>query len=385
VDADRKAWEAAGLYQPDAPEADERRALLEYLTARGATMEQMVEAHRTGSLPAVAGDLVLGTRAATVSVQEMADRSGVPVERVQRVLLANGLPATPDSHVPLGLAVLMGSFEQGAAILGDESILAFSRALGAAATNIAEAAVALFYSELGPGTEREGATELARAQVAETATLAFATVPEVLSQVLLAQFDRATRRASMSREWSATAGAGAASPPTPGAGELVALGFVDLVGSTAWAEALDLREQSLALSRFESAAWTSAVLAGGRVVKMIGDEVFFAAPTPAAAARIGVEVLRAVALDPVLPPARGAVGFGLVAPREGDYFGPLVNLVARLVKVAAPGSLAVTEEVAAALSPEEWAVTDLGPQPVRGLERPVRAFTVSPTGVAGQS
>jgi adenylate cyclase len=380
VDADLDAWEAAGLYQPDAPEADERRALLEYLTARGATLEQMVEAHRTGSLPALAGELVLGTRHATVSVQEMADRSGVPVERVQRVLLANGLPATPDSQVPQGLAVLMASFEQGAAILGDESILAFSRALGAAATNVAEAAVALFYAELGPGTEREGATELARAQVAETATLAFATVPDVLSQVLLAQFDRATRRASVSREWSATTGAAAVAV----AGEMVALGFVDLVGSTAWAEALDLREQSLALSRFESAAWTSAVLAGGRVVKMIGDEVFFAAPTPEAAARIGVEVLRAVALDPVLPPARGAVGFGLVAPREGDYFGPLVNLVARLVKVAAPGSLVVTEAVAAALSPEQWAMTDLGPQPVRGLERPVRAFAVSPTGAADQ-
>ncbi len=89
---------------------------------------------------------------------------------------------------------------------------------------------------------------------------------------------------------------------------MVALGFVDLVGSTAWAQSMNLRDQNLALTRFESAAWTSAVLAGGRVVKTIGDEVFFSAPTADAACRIGTEVCRAAAEDRQLPAARGAVG-----------------------------------------------------------------------------
>jgi hypothetical protein len=35
----------------------ERLAVLEYLTERGATIEQMVEAHRFGTLPGVAADL----------------------------------------------------------------------------------------------------------------------------------------------------------------------------------------------------------------------------------------------------------------------------------------------------------------------------------------
>jgi adenylate cyclase len=368
VDTDE--WERAGLYDPDSPKADERRALLEYLTARGATLEAMVEAHRLGSLPGLAGDLVLGARSA-ISVEEMAERSGVPVERVERVLLANGLSVSDDTMLPSGLVALMASFEQGAAILGDEAILAFSRALGAAATNIAEAAVALFYAELGPGTEREGTTELARAQVAEAATLAFTNVPDVLSRLLLVQFDRASRRAAAARGWSEPgAGAGAADGP----GEVVALGFVDLVGSTSWAEGLSLRDQSLALSRFESAAWSSAVRAGGRVVKMIGDEVFFAAPTADTACRIGLEVCRAAALDPLLPPGRGAVGLGLVTPREGDYFGPLVNQVSRLVKVAPPDGLVVTEAAAAALPAGQWLTEELTPQRLRGVEQPVRVF-----------
>jgi adenylate cyclase len=368
VDTDE--WERADLYDPESPEADERLALLEYLTARGATLEAMVAAHRQGGLPSLAGDLVLGARSA-ISVEEMAERSGVPVERAERVLLANGLSVSADTMLPSGLVGLMASFEQGAAILGEEAILAFSRALGAAATNIAEAAVALFYAELGPGTEREGTTELARAQVAEAATLAFTNVPDVLSRLLLAQFDRATHRAYSARGWSAPGvGAGAAG----GAGEVVALGFVDLVGSTSWAEGLSLRDQSLALSRFESAAWSSAVTAGGRVVKMIGDEVFFAAPTADTACRIGLEVCRAAALDPLLPPGRGAVGLGLVVPREGDYFGPLVNQVSRLVKVAPPDGLVVTEAAAAALPTGQWFTEELAPQQLRGVEQPVRVF-----------
>jgi class 3 adenylate cyclase len=372
---DTATWEAAGLYRPDTPGADERLALLEYLAARGATLAQLVEAHRLGSLPAVAGDLVMGTESATLSVEEVSARCGVSVERVQRVLLAAGLPLATDTRLPEGLDVLMLAFEQGVALMGEDALFAFVRVLGAAATNIAEAAVALFYAELGPGTGREGSDELERARMAETATLAFSTVPEVLSRVLVAQFHRSSRRAVLARGWSAPTGADEGTDPA-GPSEVVALGFVDLVGSTAWAEGLSLREQSLALSRFESAAWFSAVLAGGRVVKMIGDEAFFSAPSADAACRIGTEVCRAVAADPLLPPARGAVGFGPATPREGDYFGPLVNLVSRLVKVAAPGALVVTEETAAALPTDRWVLQELEPQRLRGLEHPVRVFAV---------
>ena len=202
-----------------------------------------------------------------------------------RALLAAGIPARSGTEVPADLVSFMAAFEQGAALLGEEAILAFTRVLGAAANNVAEAAVALFFAELGPGTVREGPDELARARLAEAATTAFTAVPDVLALLVLDAFERAQRRAEAARSWLGS------SPPADdeaeGPTEVVALGFVDLVGSTAWAQTLSLRDQSLALSRFESAAWTSAVLAGGRVVKTIGDEVFFAAPTAEAACRIG--------------------------------------------------------------------------------------------------
>jgi adenylate cyclase len=118
------------------------------------------------------------------------------------------------------------------------------------------------------------------------------------------------------------------------------------------------------------------VLAGGRVIKTIGDEVFFAAPTAEAACRIGLEVSRAAAEDDVLPRARGAVGIGPATPREGDYFGPLVNLLSRLVKAGAPGEVVVTEAVAEELPPGEWVLRPLEPAALRGIDAPVRAFIV---------
>jgi adenylate cyclase len=370
----KEAWRAAGLYDPRDPGATERLAVLEYLTERGATIEQMVEAHQLGTLPGVGGDLVTLGRSGVVTVDEVAARAGLPAARVMRALLAAGIPARHETEVPADLVSFMGAFEQGAALMGEEAILAFTRVLGSAANNVAEAAVALFFAELGPGTVREGPDELARARLAEAATTAFVAVPDVLALLVMDAFERAQRRAEAARSWlgSSSLANGEAEGPT----EVVALGFVDLVGSTAWGETLPLRDQSLALTRFESAAWTSAVLGGGRVIKMLGDEVFFAAPSSEAACLIGLEICRAAAEDEVLPPARGAVGVGPATPREGDYFGPLVNLLSRLVKTGAPGEVVATEAVAAALSPEAWILGPLEPAVLRGIAEPVRAFVL---------
>ncbi len=55
-----------------------------------------------------------------------------------------------------------------------------------------------------------------------------------------------------------------------------------------------------------------------------------------------------------------------------------MNLLARLVKVAAPGGLVVTEAVAADLAPDAWSLQPLDPADLRGIEGPVRAFAVEP-------
>jgi hypothetical protein len=54
----------------------ERLAVLEYLTERGATSEQMVEAHRFGTLPGVAADLVTQGLSEDTNVADVAVRAG---------------------------------------------------------------------------------------------------------------------------------------------------------------------------------------------------------------------------------------------------------------------------------------------------------------------
>jgi Adenylate cyclase regulatory domain len=59
----------------------------------------------------------------------------------------------------------------------------------------------------------------------------------------------------------------------------------DLVGFTAVSQALDPRELSVMVDRFEAIAYEQIPARGGRVVKTIGDAVMFAADDAVAAVR----------------------------------------------------------------------------------------------------
>jgi len=87
-------YAAAGLYDPDAPNAPDRLELLRWLSERGVTVEQMIERGR--ALSGLAGDLALrpGRR---ISAREISSRLELPVEDVLSLALAAGLaPGQPD-------------------------------------------------------------------------------------------------------------------------------------------------------------------------------------------------------------------------------------------------------------------------------------------------
>ncbi len=83
---------------------------------------------------------------------------------------------------------------------------------------------------------------------------------------------------------------------------------------------------------------------GGRVVKMIGDEAMFVADSALDAARIGLALAEAYADDELLSDVRVALAVGPVLVQDGDYYGPVVNLASRVVNMAAPGAVLVTDE-----------------------------------------
>ena len=107
-------------------------------------------------------------------------------------------------------------------------------------------------------------------------------------------------------------------------GAAVAVGFADLVGFTSLTEQLSELETAQLIERFEVMATDQVVGGGGRVVKMIGDEVMFSAD-PAAVGEI-VLALSESFDEPDLPSVRVGVAAGPVIAQGGDLFGPVVNL-----------------------------------------------------------
>ena len=114
------------------------------------------------------------------------------------------------------------------------------------------------------------------------------------------------------------------------------------------------------------------------MVKLIGDEAMIVSASAESTSEIALALCAAVAADGSLPPARGCVGFGDVTARGGDYVGPLVNLVARAVKVAAADSVVVTVAVQDRL-PERWRtrLVDIGSHTLRGIDEETALFALS--------
>src|SRR5205814_280050 len=129
----------------------------------------------------------------------------------------------------------------------------------------------------------------------------------------------------------------------------VAIGFADMVGFTVLSQQLSEGALAEVVSRFEALAYDTVSAHGGRVVKMIGDEVMFSVPDAADAAAIALALSAAYAADEMLSDVRVGLASGPVLLREGDCFGPPVNLASRIVNIAAPGSVVVSEDIHDAL------------------------------------
>jgi len=125
----------------------------------------------------------------------------------------------------------------------------------------------------------------------------------------------------------------------------LAVGFADLVGFTALSQQVSEAELAKVVDRFEALAFDEVARHGGRVAKMIGDEVMFVVDDLEAAIETALSLAAAYADDEVLSDVRVGLSWGDVLAREGDYYGPVVNLASRIVNIALPGAVVVSEAV----------------------------------------
>jgi len=163
---DVAVFKAAGLYDPTAPNAAERLELLDYLTERGATVDEMLAALEMGGLPVLAGELQRRAGRERLTSREVAEIAGVPLDVVTRVSRVAGLPAyEPDDPVYRDEDVeTFRIFSAGVAMFGEEASLEFTRAIGAALASIADAATSTFAINVAGPMGQADVTELERAR-----------------------------------------------------------------------------------------------------------------------------------------------------------------------------------------------------------------------------
>jgi len=123
-------------------------------------------------------------------------------------------------------------------------------------------------------------------------------------------------------------------------------GFVDIVGYTTRSRSMSGSELAAWVERFESVVTDLITEHSGRVVKTIGDEIFFVVDDPIEAAWLGVELTEQHEHDPAFPNVRVGMAYGDLLNRLGDVFGPVVNMASRLTSVARPGRAVVDQRLA---------------------------------------
>ncbi|WP_286275356.1 adenylate/guanylate cyclase domain-containing protein [Mycobacterium antarcticum] len=336
--------EASGLLEGlEGTARAERAELIEWLSSRGFTTEQIRESFAPMLL---ATRRAMGDDGTLVSARQISADTGLDLPLLQRMMRAVGLPRVddPDAVVlPKSDGDAFGSarrfLELG--ITPDQVVLV----LQVLAEGLTRAADVMRYAALA-AVLRPGATEL------ETAMASEALVEQVAP--LLAPMIADTLRLQLMHIMETEAVTNterAEGIPLPGA-RLVTVAFADLVGFTRLGEVVPPEDLERLAHRLADLAREVAV-PPVRYVKSIGDEVMLVSSDPVAMLGAVLDLLQATEADADFPRLRVGLATGMAVSRAGDWFGNSVNLASRVTGAARPGAILVSESTREAIGEVE--------------------------------
>ena len=325
----------------------------------GCTDEEIDRAVEDDVIDLLVVDRILVPTGHLMTSAEVAEQTDVPLEVTKRFWRALGFldvddsePAFTDMDIEairlFESMVAMGLVELGPAVQ-------MARVIGSSMARIAEAEAAPGTTPIMVGT---GDSILDADEFARNAGSSIPAMGRLLEYVWRRHLQAATRRAMLHR----------IRETDDGVRPIMAVGFADMVGFTMLSQHLGDDELAAVVARFEELAHDTVVALGGRVVKMIGDEAMFVVPTADGAAQIGLSLAEAYSDDDLLSDVRVALAVGPVLVKDGDYYGPVVNLASRLVNVAHPGTVLVSDEFRNALAAEDVRGIDTRPLRTRNLK-----------------
>jgi adenylate cyclase len=350
---------ARGIYDPGTPDAHEMLAFIRDAIDRGVPIAELEEFGP--SFAVVKHMLRPGER---YTLAEAAQRAGVDAGLVTRIVRACGLvvPAEDVKTFTDEDVEVFVAFGLGGQIFGEDLIMQIIRVIGSATARIAEATVSQFTVSLIDQARDKPLNEFDIVRWNESTVSMLPIVVRSIDVLLRRHIEARGRTGLLMTEWQ-------------GIDTLDrAVGFCDLVGYTAFSGKITAPDLDAAVGTFGNRASDIVVDNGGSVVKLLGDEVMFVAPNPETACRIGLALAEAFAADPVLPEVRIGLAAGQVVLREGDYYGPVVNLAARVVKQSVPG-LVLAPASFRELAPG-FAYEDGGTHDLKGFESKIALVIV---------
>ena len=321
-------------------------SLRDYLISEGAPEEAIAAAEAQGidALRLLAVDyLLLG--APIYTAPEIAEKAGIDEDTARRYWRALGfadIPGEETAFTDLDLAALRGALMlTEAGFAKPEVNLQIARVMGQAMSKIADAQATSIGNRITEAAHEAGGSldDISESIVTDTSRL----VPineSFLSYMYRRHLAAAAKRTVFSEQTSDEAGL------------ILSVGFADLVGFTAITRRLEDFELEALVERFETISYDTIGSLGGRLVKMIGDEVMFVAEQASVAADIALTLAERCAADEKLPGLRIGLARGPVLRRAGDYYGPMVNLANRIAGVPSLEPVLVSWSIRDALRDE---------------------------------
>lgn len=156
--------------------------------------------------------------------------------------------------------------------------------------------------------------------------------------------------------------------------------FTDLAGFTEFTDARG-DEAALNLLAAQDRLVSQAIDERGRIVKNLGDGLMLWFDDACAAIDCTLRLQELLedhsAVDEDLPLwVRIGVHYGKPAPRGDDYFGHDVNVAHRIVELAAPGEVLVSESLKVKVGEDLPGVIfdEVGPTTMKGIREPVPLY-----------
>lgn len=148
--------------------------------------------------------------------------------------------------------------------------------------------------------------------------------------------------------------------------------FADVSNSTGITEALGDIEARRHIGEIIAELASITHRFGGKVIKTIGDEIMSAFESPLDAIGAAVDMQRAVSARPPIDgiPSAIKVGVhgGLVLIEDGDLFGDVVNVAARVISLAAADQVLTTVDTIEKVEDDHVPYRSLGVHGVRGRD-----------------